>query len=51
MDEKRCPRCGETKPLSAFAKGQSWCKTCHRVYYVTQPRKRPLDKAFDITFD
>jgi uncharacterized protein (DUF983 family) len=50
VSEKRCARCGQTKPLTAFAKGQRWCKSCHRVYYVTRPRKKPLDKAFEIEF-
>ena len=35
MDEKKCPRCGETKPLSEFSKNKSrsdghahYCKSC-----------------------
>jgi hypothetical protein len=40
---KRCPRCGETKPLEAFArKGpdgrQSYCRDCRRVYQRGRPR-------------
>ncbi len=38
-DTKRCPRCGETKPLSAFSKNprsargvQSYCMPCYRAY-------------------
>lgn len=38
-DTKRCPKCGETKPIDAFswrnkAQGirQTWCKTCSKEY-------------------
>lgn len=49
--EKRCPRCGETKPVSDFSRRaesadglQLWCKLCSRVAY-TQWRLRNMDKA------
>lgn len=31
MEEKRCPRCGEYKPIEQFTKGGKggWCKECH----------------------
>lgn len=40
---KRCPRCGEVKPLEAFAKRrghlrQSWCQTCVKLYQRGRPR-------------
>lgn len=54
---KRCPRCGETKPISEFDKNRanssgisSWCKTCK--YEENRDRKknnrtkyREIDKA------
>lgn len=39
MNGKRCPNCGETKPLAEFgfknkkmALLQAWCRACERVY-------------------
>lgn len=51
---KRCPRCGETKPLSAFSKNRrrkdglhSICKACrakydHERYEIAQGRAMPM---------
>lgn len=51
---KRCPRCGETKPLSAFSKNRrrkdgvhSICKACrakddHKRYEIAQGRAMPM---------
>jgi hypothetical protein len=57
MDEqahKVCPRCGEAKPVEAFArKGlngrQSYCKSCRQEYQRGRPRlllaKKPFQKC------
>ncbi len=50
MTQKRCPKCGETKPLSAFSKNVSkkdklsrWCKKCickeGKKCYAENPEK------------
>lgn len=45
--EKRCPRCGETKPLEAFNRNRSrpsgrqdYCKTCTRSHRKANREKR-----------
>lgn len=48
MNEKRCPKCEETKPLTAFYKVKarsdgyaSWCKTCTNK---NRPKHKPSAK-------
>ncbi len=31
-DTKRCSRCGQEKPLSAYHKNEYYCKECHKEY-------------------
>jgi hypothetical protein len=61
MDEKRCTRCGERKPLDSFplsrhgAAGRGvWCKQCHRDYsrvrYADKQRGHSLEDAFEPRF-
>lgn len=58
MDERRCPKCGETKPLSGFyvlksgdreGRVQAWCKTCQnkqrRERYERDPKTREKARA------
>lgn len=33
-DVKTCSKCHQVLPLDAFAKGQYWCKACHKEYRV-----------------
>ena len=51
LTEKRCPKCGEVKPVSEFNKCrtnkdglQGYCRSCQKAYYRT-PRYRAHDKA------
>lgn len=42
MEEKTCPRCGETKPIDSFhryknGRPKSWCKPC-QIGYVAAKR-------------
>jgi 5-methylcytosine-specific restriction endonuclease McrA len=32
MTDKRCPRCGETKPLGDFVVSRGYCRPCSRAY-------------------
>jgi hypothetical protein len=50
--EKRCGRCGETKPLDAFhrrkAGQQAWCKPCRQAYdaaYHRETRSLRVEQA------
>lgn len=47
VTEKRCSRCGETKPVDGFHRNRSqrdglgsWCKECHRAYNEAHREKR-----------
>lgn len=52
MDAKRCPRCGETKPLSEWQPAgpsrhdglQTYCKPCFKEYRAERYRKNPQYK-------
>ena len=51
---KRCRKCGEVKPRSAYNKNktksdglQTWCKVCHDVWM----RKNQLRRKYGITED
>lgn len=56
MESKRCPNCGETKPLDLFNKNKrkksgygSWCKRCIadarlKVYYSNPQKHRENEK-------
>ena len=50
MDTKRCPKCGEVKPLTEFGKDKGtrdghspWCKVCtanrKKAYRAAHPEK------------
>lgn len=50
-DEKRCTKCGETKPLTGFYRKDpkrlsAWCKPCQNAYradwYTKHQRRRPI---------
>lgn len=51
-DTKRCPKCGETKPRSAFSRDtskpdglQSYCKACNSRYRTANPEKHRASVA------
>ena len=52
-ETKRCPRCGETKPLDMFHRDrtnkdgrQDWCRSCYKEYQATALRD-PTHPAHD----
>ena len=47
LSELRCPRCGETKPISEFAGAtHAYCHPCHAAYArVLRANKTPEQKA------
>jgi len=58
MDKKRCPRCGETKPLDQFSEVKrrrdgrdNYCKPCRKEYnaikYGDRKRGHALEDAFN----
>jgi tRNA(Ile)-lysidine synthase TilS/MesJ len=52
-ETKRCPRCGETKPVNEFS---GWyCKPCRKEYnlirYGNRKRGHSLEDAFQPRFD
>jgi len=57
MNDKKCPSCNETKPLTDFYKGGGKCKTCQHTYnkehnkinkdIYSKYRKKSIKKSYN----
>jgi hypothetical protein len=43
--ERRCNRCGETKPASEYARGRGTCRSCRRAQQREHDRRAALAEA------